>query len=262
MSRIRTLIVDDEPLARLRLRRQLQGEPDVDVVGECDDGSTVAAAVGRQHVDLVLMDVQMPMMDGFEALRRIDATRLPLVVFVTAYDQYAIRAFEIHAIDYLLKPVQQERLRAALVRIRAALGRRSVELEQLTALLDELRGQTHGSAVPMHPPRPVERVLISLGKRRIPLRLADVDWVEAADNYVRFHVGDKALVHRQTLAQLERELDPGLFARIHRSTIVNLDRVREIVTAQSGDSEVILHDGTRLRLSRSYRHAFSFPPAR
>jgi two-component system LytT family response regulator len=247
---IRTLIVDDEPPAREGLRTRLALSPDVEIVGESADGLAAVEAITRLLPDLVLLDIQMPGIDGFEVLARAAKTHLPFVVFVTAFDRYAIRAFDVHAIDYLLKPVTGARLEQALDRIRHELARdEEAERAKLAALLDARERDPAGAATPSH----ASRWAVKQRDRYLRLRSEEVDWIEAAANYVRFHARGGAFLMRGTLAGLERSLDPAHFVRIHRSTIVNLDRVREIRPEWHGDFEVVLTTGRTLRMSRNYR---------
>lgn len=242
---IRTLLVDDEPVARRRLRRLLRAERDVDIVGECGDGATAVDAIRTIAPDLVLLDVQMPELDGFHVLRALGQARMPVVIFVTAHDRYAVRAFEVHALDYLLKPVNADRLSTALERARARLTERQqgpVD-PRLLALLQDLAAER----------RYLTRVPVKSEGRVLVVDLADVDWIGAADNYVTLHAGSREYLLRDTMGRLERELDPEHFVRIHRSAIVRLDRIRELVSDFHGDFEVVLREGTRLTLSRSYR---------
>jgi two-component system LytT family response regulator len=250
---IRALIVDDERLARARLRALL-GEVarDVEVVGECAAGDDAVAAVGALSPQLVLLDVQMPGLDGFDVVRAVGARRMPAVVFVTAFDQYALKAFDVHAVDYLLKPVLAERLAEALERVRARLGGAGAPsappddgpARRLEALLEQL---AHRDAY-------LERVVVRVQERFLVIRTADVDWLEGADNYVRIHAARRAYLLRGTLAGMEERLDPRRFLRIHRSTIINLDRVREFQLWFQGEYVVTLTDGTRLNVSRGYRN--------
>lgn len=242
---MRTLIVDDEPVARRRLRRLLRAERDVEIAGECADGATAVETIRTTAPDLVLLDVQMPELDGFHVLQALGDTRMPDVIFVTAYDRYAVRAFEVHALDYLLKPVDAGRLGRALERARARLAERQrgpVD-PRLLALLQDLGAER----------RYLTRIPVKAEGRVLVIDLADVDWIGAADNYVTLHAGAREHLLRDTMGRLERELDPERFVRIHRSAIVQLDRIRELVSDFHGDFEVVLRDGTRLTLSRSYR---------
>jgi len=243
--KIRTLLVDDEALARERLRDMLAAEPDLEIIGECADGAEAVTALERDQPDLVFLDVQMPELDGFDVLAAARPARPPVVIFTTAYSEHALRAFEVHALDYLLKPFDRERLQVALRRAREhlRLARTEALNEKLHALLAEMRP----------PARKVDRLVVKSGNRVVLLRTADVDWIEAADNYVNLHVGTESHLLRETMAALEARLDPRQFLRISRSAIVNLDRVKELQPMFHGDYVVILRNGTRLNLSRSYR---------
>ncbi len=244
--KIRALIVDDEPLARARLRALLADEPDVEVVGECGDGLEAVAAVQDLTPDLLFLDVQMPTLDGFGVLEALEAGPMPAIIFVTAYDRYALRAFEVHALDYLLKPFDRDRFHKALERARAALDRPG-KAEADQRLLGLLQDQKKA-------PRPLERLLIKTAGRVFFLRTEEIDWIEAAGNYVRLHVGAEAHLLRETMNGLEARLEPARFLRIHRSTIVNVDRIQELQAWFHGDYLVILRGGTQLTLSRGYRH--------
>jgi two-component system LytT family response regulator len=241
---IRTLIVDDEPVARRRIRRLLGNEPDVEIVGECGDGRAAIDAIRTLGPDLVFLDVQMPEADGFAVLRAVGES-MPAVVFVTAFDQYALGAFEVHALDYLLKPFNRKRFGQAVARAREHVTRIAERRtdERLRNLLKDLR----------IPKRYLTRFVVrSEGRVRL-VESHQVDWIEAADNYAVLHVGAATHAVRDTMNRLAEELDPETFVRIHRSTIVRIDRVRELLPAFHGDFIVVLHDGTRLSLSRSYR---------
>ncbi len=238
---VRVLVVDDEPLARSGVSQLLARDPDVRVVGECADGREAIAAIRKLGPDLVLLDVQMPELDGFDVIRTIGPDHMPAVVFVTAYDQFAVRAFEVNALDYLVKPFDDERFRAATERAKRAVRAASSDDlgNRLAALLRE-------RAYP-------SRLVVREQGRSIFVRVDDLDWVEAADYYVKLHVGKSVHLLRETMSDLERTLDPERFVRVHRSAIVNLDRVREIQPYFHDEHVVILHDGTRVRLSRSRR---------
>jgi len=239
---VRVLIVDDETVARRRIRRLLAGEPDVTVVGECADGASAVRAITRDRPDVAFLDVQMPELDGFDVVQAISPKDLPAVVFVTAFDRYALRAFDVHAIDYLLKPFTRERFQTALSRARDRLDRRGRD-HNIAALLEHLRAKR----------RYPDRVAVRAADHFIVVDWRDVDWIEAADNYVKLHLGAKQLLVRDTLTSIERQLNPDRFARIHRSAIVQLDRIAELHPAGHGDAEVILRGGTRLTLSRTCR---------
>jgi two-component system, LytTR family, response regulator len=239
---LRILIVDDESVARRRIRRLLATERDVTVIGECGDGESAVAAIAAERPELVFLDVQMPERNGFDVLQAIPAAELPAILFVTAYDHYALRAFDVHAIDFLLKPFTRERFRIALARARERLdGRnRDAGLASLAASLRERR-------------RYLSRVPIRTSGRIVLVDVATIDWLEAADNYVRLHAEKREYLLRETLASLESQLDPDRFARIHRSAIVQIDRIAELHPASHGDFDVLLRDGTRLTLSRTWR---------
>lgn len=243
--KIRTLLVDDEALARERLRNLLAAEPDVEIIGECAEGAEAVEAIERDTPDLVFLDVQMPELDGFGVLAAAKPARPPVVIFTTAFSQHALRAFEVHALDYLLKPFGRERLQVALhrARERLRLAQTGALNEKLNALLAEMRPAA----------QKVDRLVVKTGGRVMLIRTADVDWIEAADNYVNLHVGAEAHMLRETMAALEARLDPRHFLRISRSTIVNLDRIKELQPMFHGDYTVILRNGTRLSLSRNYR---------
>lgn len=245
--KIRVLIVDDEPLARERVLALLQGEKEFECVGECSDGASAVEAIREQSPDLVLLDVQMPELDGFGVLARLGSGRMPAVIFVTAYDRFALKAFEVHAVDYLLKPFDKARFLAALRRASDQLKRAQAgELSQrLTALLAEVR--------PEPKTKHLERIAVKSTGRVTFVKVEDIDWVEAADNYVNLHAGSENHLHRETMASLESQLPPEKFIRISRSTIVNLDRIKELQPLFHGDYSVILNHGTKLTLSRSYR---------
>jgi two-component system LytT family response regulator len=238
----RVLIVDDEAVARRRIRRLLAAEPDVTVIGECADGASALRAITTDRPDIVFLDVQMPELDGFEVVQSLSSTELPAVVFVTAFDRYALRAFDVHAIDYLLKPFTRERFRTAVGRARERLDR-SANGQNIAALIDHVRAKRR---------YPV-RVAVRTADRFIVIDWRDVDWVEAADNYVKLHVSAKEFLLRDTLASIEKQLDPEQFARIHRSVIVQLDRIAELHPASHGDVDLLLRGGTRLVLSRTWR---------
>jgi two-component system LytT family response regulator len=242
---MRILIVDDEPLACERIRTLLAAERDLEVVGECHDGRSAVAAIASLGPDLVFLDVQMPEMDGFAVLQSIDPGRMPAVIFVTAFDQYAIRAFEVCALDYLLKPFDRERFAKALARGRGEHLRRGAgDLDQrLKNALEEWNSRR----------KYLDRLVIRSGGRVFFLRIEELDWIEAAGNYVRLHAGREEHLYRETMARLEAALDPEKFARIHRSTIVNVDRVKEMHPLFRGDYTVILRDGRELTLSKAYR---------
>ncbi|HEY3202973.1 MAG TPA: LytTR family DNA-binding domain-containing protein [Thermoanaerobaculia bacterium] len=243
--KIRTLIVDDEPLAREWVRSGLQEEPDIEIVGECGDGFEAVKAITESKPDLVLLDVQMPGLDGFGVLSSIEVPEMPAVIFVTAFDRYALKAFEAHAVDYLMKPFSSERLHEAVGRARVELNRSSSrELNAvLRALLDDIQRER---AYP-------EWLLIKKDDRSVFLRVADIDWIESSRNNVRLHVGKETFLFHETTAGIESKLDPKKFFRIHRSTIVNIEKIKEMHPWFNGDYAVTLKDGTKLTLSSTYR---------
>jgi two-component system, LytTR family, response regulator len=248
--RIRALIADDEPLARERLRSLLARHDDVEIVGEAANGAEAIEAIGELRPDLILLDVEMPRVDGFAVLEALDPEALPAVVFVSAHDQYAVRAFEAHALDYILKPFDEARVDRALTRVRGQLARSPGTSRQvdpgLLSLLEELRGR-----------RRSDRLVVKSGGRVVFLRTEDIDWVEASGNYVRLHVGGEAHLLRESMKNMERRLDPSTFVRIHRSAIVNVDRIRELEPWFHGEYIVILRDGTRLTSSRVFSDRLS-----
>ena len=237
---IKTLIVDDEPPSRRRVRDLLAEDPEFTLVGECGDGVEAAAVLRDRPCDLVFLDVQMPGLDGLSVARRLADGGGPAVIFVTAYDCYALPAFEVHAVDYLLKPFDRERFRKALAWAKVAVRR---ERGEFPAAPPETAGGR----------KPAERLTVKAAGRIYFLKTADIDWVEAAGNYLRVHAGGKTHSLRETMNNLEARLDPERFWRIHRSTIVNVDRIRELQPLFHGDYVVVLRDGTELMLSRTYR---------
>lgn len=243
---IRVLLVDDEPLARERLRHFLADEPDMEVVGEAGSGREALDLLRDRPVDLLLLDIQMPGMTGVELVRFLGAQAMPATIFVTAFDQHAVEAFELCALDYLLKPCERDRFRASLDRVRAMRrdAREDEFRSQLEALLASLRPEA-----PSH----LDRLFVRAGEAQRLVRTRDIRWIEAEDNYVRLHVGPDVHLLRQTLSSLEARLDPRRFRRIHRSTLVNLDFVKEVQPWFGGEGVVVLVDGTKLTLSRSYK---------
>ncbi|HEX7528579.1 MAG TPA: LytTR family DNA-binding domain-containing protein [Thermoanaerobaculia bacterium] len=245
MNQIRAFIVDDEPLARDWLRHLLAEEPGVTLVGEAGDGREAVAKLQAVKPDLLFLDVQMPELDGFDVLRALDPDSLPVVVFVTAYDQHALKAFDVHALDYILKPFERDRFRLAMERARELLAPRGGEAEarRLIGLLESLQAKA-GT---------LERVAVKTDGVIKLVRLADVDFIEAAGRYVTLHVGKEQHLLRETMNDLEAQLDASVFARVHRSAIVNLDRIKELQTESHGEVTVVLEGGRTLRWSRSYR---------
>ena len=243
---IRAIVVDDEPLGRERVVSLLEAEPDVEVAAECGDGRSAIDAIRREAPHLVFLDVQMPEQDGFSVMEAVGGERLPLVVFVTAHDNYALRAFEVRALDYLLKPFDQARFRETLQRVRTELAHMETDAlaRRVLALATEYRPDRHVQG---------DRLVVKNGGRVSFLKTREIDWIEAAGNYLRLHVGNESHLIRQTMAVIEEQLDPSVFVRIHRSQIVNIDRIKEMHPLFNGEYEVVLRTGARLTLSRGYR---------
>ena len=241
---IKTLIVDDEPLARDRLARLLAGDDRIAIVGQCADGRSALDAIRTLAPDLVFLDVQMPELDGFEVVSQVEPAKMPRIIFVTAHDKFALKAFEVHAIDYLLKPFDRERFQLALDRAVTAIEEKSRPdlSDNISALLAELR-----------PASVTERIAVKSTGRIVFVRLEEIDWIEAADNYANLHVGAEAHLLRETMASLEKRLPQSQFIRISRSAIVNIDRIREMQPLFHGDYAVVLRHGVKLTLSRNYR---------
>ncbi|HJQ67537.1 MAG TPA: LytTR family DNA-binding domain-containing protein [Blastocatellia bacterium] len=249
--KIKTLIVDDEPIARRNLRVLLGRDPEVEIVGEAGSGAEAVRLIRTHSPELLFLDIQMPEMNGFEALEQIGDTGVAAIIFVTAFDQYAVRAFEVHALDYLLKPFDDARFEEALRRAKSQIEQREArELsKKLFALLEGHRQVSDESKKADYQ----SEFMIKSASRVFFLKADEIDWIEAADYYVKLHVSGHSHMLRETMAELEAKLDPQKFARIHRSTIVNLDRVKQIESRAGGDYAVILHDGTDLKMSRSRR---------
>ena len=243
---IRALIIDDEPLAREKVRGFLESESDIEVLAECRDGKEALEALEEHKPDLIFLDVQMPELDGFEVLSNVEPADLPTVIFTTAYDQYALKAFDVHAVDYLLKPFDRERFQQALGRARGEIERRQIGdmRGQLEALLEHVSERR---------PKPPQRLVIKSSGRVVFLKVDDIDWVDAAGNYVKLHAGGDSHLLRETMSRLEERLDSSKFIRIHRSTIVNIECIKELQQQFHGDYLVVLKSGQRLTLSRSYR---------
>lgn len=245
---IRTLIVDDEPLARDRIKRFLRDEPDIEIVGEVGNGADAIKLIRSTTPDLVFLDIQMPVKTGFEAIKSLSEKEMPAIVFVTAFDQYALQAFDVHALDYLLKPFTRDRFKRSVARVRQQIeSRRMGGLdERLLSLISDLKTEK----------KYLERIVIKSVGRVFFLKTDEIDWIEAAGNYVKIHVGRESHMIRETMNGIEAKLDPETFLRIHRSTVVHIDRIKELHPMFSGDYSVILKDGTELALSRNYRERF------
>lgn len=247
---LRVLVVDDEPLARSGVAELVRTDPELTVVGECGDGASAVEAIRRLRPDMVLLDVQMPELDGFEVLQQLEPEEMPAVIFITAYDRFAVGAFDVHALDYLVKPFDDARFAAAISRAKGAIrSSRAGELsERLLGMLEQLG---HGTPVEGW----LSRIVVKTAGRSVLVRVEDIDWIEAADYCVKLHVLDKVHVLRESLQALELRLDPARFFRLHRSGIVNLDRVTELQPFFRGEHIVLLRDGSKLKLSRNRRRA-------
>ena len=253
MKKIRCVIVDDEPLLREGIRLLLRKQADIEIVGECGDGADALEVISGMRPDLVFLDVQMPQMNGFEVLAQLDQSQLPMIIFVTAYDEYAVDAFEVRALDYLLKPFTDERFTEAVSRARARL--RESEQSQLADQLSELVkyiSNSHGSPTAPHPAYP-HRLAVKDRKRIRFVNVAEIVWIESAGNYVHLHTKDQKHLVRQTMKNLQNRLDPDVFARVHRTAIVNLAYVKEICDGDYGDAEITLKTGGRVPISRTHR---------
>lgn len=236
------LIVDDEPLARRSIRKHLKAFPEVAVAGECGDGESAVAAIREQKPDLVYLDIQLPEFDGFDVIRAVGKHAMPVTIFVTAYDRYALQAFEAHALDYLLKPFSEERFRDGLLRALRTLqmGRQQAPNHQLSQLLDEISKKKDY----------LERIPVPVKGRFLFFNVRDLDWIEAEGNYLRLHGNGGSHLIRGNMNEMEAKLDPGKFMRIHRSTIVNLQRIREVQPWFHGHHRVVMTSGQELKLSR------------
>lgn len=247
--KIQVLIVDDEPLARERIRDLLKHEPNIEIAGESKNGLEAVSAIQKQKLDLVFLDVQMPELDGFGVIETIGVEKMPYIIFVTAYDQYALRAFEVHALDYLLKPFDHERFQNTL--------KRAIEHVEIIKRDNDFTGRLkeliHEVQLEQHY---LQRIIIKSRGRIFLLNTDEIDWIEAAGNYVVLHVGSEEHLLRATMYGIEERLDPERFIRIHRSKIVNIERIKEIQNWFQSEYLIILKDGTQLTLSRTYREKF------
>jgi two-component system LytT family response regulator len=253
---IRTLIVDDEPLARERIRSLLAQEPDIQIAGECANGTEALAAIKAHSPDLLFLDVQMPGMDGFELLRNLATEQLPSVIFVTAYDQHAVKAFEVHALDYLLKPFKQARFKQTVQRAREALASRqagNLSKNLLAFLGSQAQPQSQLPAERRAEPELLTRIPVRVGERLLFVKTDQIDYIEAAGNYVVLHAGKEHHVVRETLTALEARLGPKRFLRISRSSLVNVDQIKELQPLFKGEHAVLLHSGKQLTMTRGLR---------
>ena len=244
-SIIRALVIDDEPLAREMIREMLEGESEVEIIGECANGREAVEAIRSMRPDLIFLDIQMPELGGFEVLEALKTEEVPYIIFATAYDQYAVRAFEVHALDYLLKPFDRERFEASWKRAKAFIrdGRFNARDQHILALLQELKAG----------PRFLERLVIKTEGRVFFLDVDEICCIESEGNYVRVHNGRKTYLLRETISGLESQLDPKKFLRIHRSSIVRIDKIKELQPWFHGEYHVVLENGKQLTLSRNYR---------
>jgi len=253
--KIKSIIADDEPLAREKIRTLLEEDPDIELIGECADGIETVTAIRNQQPDLVFLDVQMPELDGFGVLKALRHSNMPTLIFVTAYDQYALRAFEVHALDYLLKPFDRERFQKALQRAKEHIRKeKSGEVnEKLLTLLEDLKSEKSNN----HERKYLDRLVIKAGGRVTFLKTEEIDWIEAAGNYIRLYIGKDSHLLRETMNNIQTKLDPEKFLRIHRSTILKIDRIKELQPWYHGEYFVTLENGKQLTSSRSYRHQLS-----
>jgi two-component system, LytTR family, response regulator len=242
LERLRAVIVDDEPLPRERIATLLSAHPDIEIVAQCGDGAEAVRVIGDSQPDLLFLDIQMPELDGFEVLEALGSDRLPAVIFVTAFDEYAVRAFEVSAIDYLLKPIDPARFEQALGRAMQRMTASAEASGELQAFLNRWRAQRGFAA----------RFVIRSGGKLSFVRPQDVDWIDAAGNYVRLHSGGRQHLLRETMKSIEGRLDPDQFVRVHRSAIVNIDRVVSLEPYFHGEYVVVMRDGSKLTSSRSH----------
>lgn len=252
MENIRTLIVDDEPIARRGIRQQLRLAADVEIIGECANGQEAVLAIRQQTPDLIFLDVQMPLLDGFGVVDVVGVDNLPVVVFVTAYDEHAIRAFEVNALDYLLKPIDHDRFQKTLTRVRRQID--GAKTEPLQLKLESLLRHLEESKRESQPAKYSGRVAIKESDRVFFLSVDEIDWINAQGNYIQIHTEGSAHLLRETMKGIESKLDPEKFLRIRRSTIVRIDQIKELHLLFNGEYAVFLRNGTQLTSSRRYRH--------
>jgi two-component system LytT family response regulator len=251
-AKIKTLIVDDEPLARRNLRLLLEKDPQIEILDECRNGREAVKAINALSPDLIFLDIQMPEMDGFDVLAHAGPDHIQAIIFVTAFDQYALKAFDVHALDYLLKPFDDERFAHALKRAKSQIEAREIDRlsSRLLALLEQRESERTGST---QQKTYLTRLMIKVSGRVMLLKVEEIDFIEAEGNYAKLNVGRKAHLLREKMNDLEGQLDPEKFVRIHRSIIVNLERIKELQPHFNGDYIVVLEDGRQLRLSRTRR---------
>jgi two-component system LytT family response regulator len=261
MQALRTLIVDDETLARRGLKLRLEKHQGVELLGECRNGREALASIPELEPDLVFLDIQMPGLDGFDVVRNLQGDDMPMIVFVTAFDHYAVKAFGVHAVDYILKPVDDDHLARALDRARSRLEQKSalVDKQQLLAVIGDITGKAPGElgaladvgagAMKKYP----DKIAIRDGGETTLVPAKDIDWVDAAGDYMCLHAGGSIHVMRITMKELENLLDPARFQRVHRSTVVNLERVEKVCAHMNGEYHLILTNGSRIKMSRTYK---------
>lgn len=247
---IRAIIIDDEPLAREKVQLFAASESDIEIVDTCSNGHEAFTSIKTYKPDLLFLDIQMPELNGFELLQQLETNPLPGIIFITAYDEFALRAFEFHALDYLLKPYDRERFQKSVAHARIAL--RSIEetettTQQIRLLLNSIQQSS----------QKLERLIVKTNGRIIFLRIEEIDWMEAAGNYVKLHVGNETHLIRETMNGLEQQLNPLKFIRIHRSTIINIEKIKELEPYFNGEYKVILNNNAQLILSRNYRENFT-----
>src|SRR5580658_9930370 len=245
--RLKTVIADDEPLARERLRFLLAGDDEIEIAAECRNGREVVAALRETRIDLLFLDIQMPGQDGFEVFEQVGPAQMPVTIFVTAHNHYAVKAFEVHALDYLTKPVEPERLKATLVRVKERIASQAALIthEQMKSVLHSLE---NGGVPRQDFPK---RLLVHNGAKDSFVSVNEIDWIEAADYYACLHVGTKSFMLRETIKELSNTLDSAKFVRIHRSIIVNVEQVSEIFREGQSEGSVVLKNGQRLRMSKA-----------
>lgn len=247
---IRAIVVDDEPLAREKVQLFAQSVPELEIVDVCANGHEALTSLNKNKPDLLFLDIQMPELSGFDVLEKIKDDPLPGIIFITAYDEFALRAFEFHALDYLLKPFDRERFESAVdhaVKVISSNGGNEVTTRQIKSLLDSIKRDT----------QPLERIIVKTNGRIIFLKVNEVDWMEAAGNYIKLHVGNESHLVRETMNNIEKQLHPEKFVRIHRSTIINIERLKELQPWFNGEYKVILTTNTQVMMSRGYRENFN-----
>ncbi|MFT7559232.1 MAG: two-component system LytT family response regulator [Flavobacteriales bacterium] len=261
---IRTIVVDDEALARRGLKIRLKEFPDVELIAECANGREALKSIESLQPDLVFLDIQMPGLDGFDVIKSMQSDDMPMVVFVTAFDQYAVEAFDVRAVDYILKPVEEDRLAQAIEKARANIASKSAlsDKQQLLSLIGDITGKTPSDLADAfysekHRKGYPDKLYIKDGSDVAIVDMHEIDWIDAAGDYMCVHVGEKIHIMRTTMKQLDEQLDPELFQRVHRSTIVNLSRVKQLCSHINGEYHIVLACGARLKMSRSYKKKIS-----